>query len=195
MNIGFDIDGVLTNEEDYLIECMSKYTYENKLTGFKNPLGYETRKYENHDELFKIYQKNFVWEYAKNGMPRRYASEVIKKLREDGHKIYIITSRRPTVYDVPEAEIMKNLIKDWLRKNEIVYDGLYFEFDKLPKIKELKLDVMVEDNPITIPIFKDYTNIICFDNRYNQNLTFDNMIRVYSFYDLYSKILDLANKN
>lgn len=191
MNIGFDIDGVLTNEEDYLIECMTKYAFENNIHTFDFPKGYETRKFSNHDEMFEIYQKNFVWEYAKNGLPRKFASEIIQKLKNDGHKIYIITSRRPTVYDIPESETMKNIICKWLEKNNIPYDGLFFEMDKTIKIRELKLDVMVEDSPTTIPIFKDFTHIFCFDNRYNADLVCDNMTRVYSFYDLYSKINDL----
>lgn len=188
MNIGFDIDGVLTNEEDYLVECMTKYAYENNLPSIVYPLAYETRKFENSGEMFDIYQKYFVWEYAENGSPRKFASEIINKLKNDGHKIFIITSRRPTIYNTPEAEKMKTIIKKWLSKNNIPYDDIYFEIDKTIKIKELNLDVMVEDSPLTIPIFKDLTHILCFDNRYNANLSCENMTRVYSFYDLYNKI-------
>lgn len=191
MNIGFDIDGVLTNEEDYIFECMTKYCYENHLNQLIDPTGYETRKFKNSKELFDVYQEKYVWEYAMNGKPRLFASEVIHKLKKEGHKIYIITSRRPSYIDSEKGQRMRDTIKDWLEKNDIVYDGLFFEPDKTIKIKELKLDVMIEDSPITIPIFKDMTFILCFDNRYNADLVCPNMTRVYSFYDIYEKLQNL----
>ena len=188
MNIGFDIDGVLTIEDDYIMECMTKYCYENNLAGMVDPTAYETRKFPDHETYFKIYQDNFVWDYAENCPPRKFASEIMHKLKEKGHNIFLITSRRPTVFDVPDAEKMKNIIKSWLKKNNIPYDGIFFEIDKTTKIQELKLDFMVEDSPLTIPEFSKLTHIFCFDNRYNTNLNCENMTRVYSFYDLYNKI-------
>lgn len=188
MNIGFDIDGVLTNEEDYLTECLTKYVYENNLPDITNPLGFETRKYDDMEKMFSIYLDNFVWEYAENWKPRLFASEIIHKLRQDGHKIFIITSRRPAVTGTKSDEKMQSVIKNWLSKNKIEYDGLFFEKDKTIKMKELKLDAMVEDNPETIPTFVKITHTFCFDNRYNTHLNLENMTRVYSFYDLYRKI-------
>ena len=35
MNIGIDIDGVLTNDDDYIMDTTSKYVFENKLEGFE----------------------------------------------------------------------------------------------------------------------------------------------------------------
>lgn len=40
MNIGIDIDGVLTNDDDYIIDCISKFWYENNLNFFENPYAY-----------------------------------------------------------------------------------------------------------------------------------------------------------
>ena len=44
INIGIDIDGVLTNDDDYLIDTITKYVYENNLEGLKRPYEYEYRK-------------------------------------------------------------------------------------------------------------------------------------------------------
>lgn len=44
MNIGIDIDGVLTNDDDYILDFTSKYCYENNLNGFDNANLYEFRK-------------------------------------------------------------------------------------------------------------------------------------------------------
>jgi uncharacterized HAD superfamily protein len=44
MNIGIDIDGVLTNDDDYILDFTSKYCYGNNLNGFDNANLYEYRK-------------------------------------------------------------------------------------------------------------------------------------------------------
>lgn len=44
MNIGIDIDGVLTNDDDYILDFTSKYCYEHGLKGFDNANLYEYRK-------------------------------------------------------------------------------------------------------------------------------------------------------
>ena len=35
MNIGIDIDGVLTNDDDCLMDTITKYIFENNLEGLK----------------------------------------------------------------------------------------------------------------------------------------------------------------
>ena len=47
---------------------------------------------------------------------------------------------------------------------------------------------MIEDSPETIPTFVKHTHIFCYDCRYNRNLELENMTRVFSWYDIYSKI-------
>ena len=44
MNIGIDIDGVLTNDDEYTMSCMSKFIYVNKLEEIKNLYDYEYEK-------------------------------------------------------------------------------------------------------------------------------------------------------
>ena len=48
---------------------------------------------------------------------------------------------------------------------------------------------MIEDSPETIPIFVNYTHVFCFDCRYNRNLVCNNITRVFSWYDVYAKIM------
>lgn len=36
MNIGIDIDGILKNDNDYILDFTSKYCYENNLKSFNN---------------------------------------------------------------------------------------------------------------------------------------------------------------
>ena len=90
MNIGVDVDGVLTNLESYINEYGIKYAYENNF----NLENYDANKSntkmrfswsEEEDEKFWI---SILEEYSKKEKPRAFASEVIEKLRKKGHKNY-----------------------------------------------------------------------------------------------------------
>lgn len=96
MNIGIDIDGVLTNDDEYIMDTTTKYVFENKLEGFEDPYSYEYRKFNWTKEILDDYRKEYFWNYIENEPARKYASEVIKKLKEEGNHIYIITSRHNT---------------------------------------------------------------------------------------------------
>lgn len=192
MNIGIDIDGVLTNDDEYILSCTSKYCYENNIQGFIEPYKYEYNKLNWNQELLDDYRSKYFDEYVDKEPVRKFASEVIKKLKEDGHKIFIITGRHQTYNETPEGENMRLRVKTWLDKNEIVYDKLIFA--RVPKIKELqenKIDLMIEDSPTTIQVIKDTVKVLCYDTRYNTNLKCDNMTRVFSWYDIYMKINEL----
>ena len=195
MNIGIDIDGVLTDDDEYILSSTSKYCYENNIEGFTNPYNYEYNKLNWTQEIIDSYRSKYFEEYVDNEPPRKFASEVIKKLKNDGHKIFIITARYRSLDNTEAGEDMRFRIKRWLDKNEIVYDKLLFaETPKLKEINENKIDIMIEDSPTTIPDIVGATKVFCFDARYNQNLKFNNMIRVFSWYDIYRKVKELEVK-
>ena len=192
MNIGIDIDGVLTNDDEYILSCTSKYCYENNIQGFIEPYKYEYNKLNWNQELIDDYRSKYFDEYVDKEPVRKFASEVIKKLKEDGHKIFIITGRYQTYNETPAGENMRLRVKKWLDKNEIVYDKLIFA--RVPKIKELqenKIDLMIEDSPTTIPVIKDIVKVLCYDTRYNTNLKCDNMNRVFILYVIFMKINEI----
>ncbi len=195
MNIGIDIDGVLTNDDEYMIDTITKYVFENNLEGLKSPYEYEYEKVNWNQNILDDYRKKYFWSYCKNEPARKYASEVIKKLKDEGNKIYIITSRHFTIENTKEGKTSRKIVKDWLKKNKIIYDELYFSVDKTKEIEKLKIDIMIEDNPETIPNFIKNTHIFCYDCRYNQKLDLKNMTRVFSWYDIYTKIKKIENSN
>lgn len=55
MNIGIDIDGVLTNDDDYLMDTITKFNFENNLEGLKSPYDYEYNKVEWNQEVLDDY--------------------------------------------------------------------------------------------------------------------------------------------
>ncbi|MBS7020955.1 MAG: hypothetical protein KH135_03690 [Firmicutes bacterium] len=196
MRIGIDIDGVLTNDDDYILACGTKFLFKNQLNYDMKPYEYETRKFPwNYDDLLlEKYRTEYFWNYVKEEPPRKFAQEVIAKLKKEGHQIYIITSRHLSTHLGKQGENMRTMIQNWLQKNHILYDGLYFSKDKLIEIQNLQLDIMIEDSPKMIPIYSSVVPIFCYDCRYNRDLKCDNMTRVFSWYDIYHKIqLQLQN--
>ena len=193
MNIGIDIDGVLTNDDEYTMNCMSKFIYENKLEEIKDPYEYEYAKVNWNQKILNQYLRQYFWDYCEKEPARKYASEIIKKLKEEENNIYIITSRRYTTENSINGEKTREMVKNWLKANEIIYDELYFSEDKTIEIDRLKIDIMIEDNPGTIPTFVNHTHVFCYDCIYNHKLNLENMTRVYSWYNIYMKIKELKN--
>lgn len=191
MNIGIDIDGVLTNIESWQNESAAKYMYEKYNKGIINASGYDTSeiygvtKEQDQKWWFESYE-----EYMKEPV-RKYASEVINKLSEEGNKIYIITARCiEKEFTKMTDEIMQDGIKKWLKENNIKYNEIYFSpEDKTTICKKLKLDMMIEDKKANIEEISKIMPVYCFDAKYNKDIKENkNIIRCYNWYDIYKKI-------
>jgi len=188
MIIGIDIDGVLMDDDTYRLDHMTKYCYENNLPDMDNPYAYE-EKCDWERAIKEAYRQAHFFEYVKNAPPRAFAAEVIQKLRDDGHKIVIITGRYKTQEDSEIGVQMRRDTEEWLKKNEICYDEICYAYcPKTNEIKEKNIDIMIDDSPEIVPEVAKITKVLCFDNRYNRDLTVDNMTRVFSWYDIYRKI-------
>lgn len=188
MNIGIDMDGVLIDDDTYRIDTMTKYCYENNLGNLDNPYKYES-KCKWSEEIKEDYRQKYYFEYVKNMPARKYAAEVIEKLHNEGNKIIIITGRYKTQEDSEIGKKMRDYTVQWLKNNNIVYDEIcYAHCPKTKEIQEKNIDIMIDDSPEILREIVKYTKVLCYDNRYNTNLEYKNMIRVFSWYDIYSKI-------
>lgn len=196
MNIGIDIDGVLIDEDTYRLDNMGKYCYENNIPRLENPYGYENNKINWTQDVKEDYRQKYFFEYIKNAKVRDYASQITKKLHDDGNRIVIITARYKTTEDSKLGEQMRTDTKNWLDKNNIYYDDICFaNCPKTTEILDNKIDLMIDDSPEILPEIVKVTKVLCFDNRYNRDLEFDNMTRVFSWYDIYIVIQELLNGN
>lgn len=194
MNIGIDIDGVLADDDTYTLDNMTKYCYLNNLPRLEKPYGYENRKGDWSDEVKEDYRNKYFFEYIKNVKARSYAADITKKLHDDGNRIVIITARYKTTEDSKIGEQMRTDTKNWLDKNNIYYDDICFaNCPKTTEILDNKIDLMIDDSPEILPEIVKETKTLCFDNRYNRDLELDNMIRVFSWYDIYIVIQELLN--
>lgn len=198
MNIGIDIDGVLTNYRKFAIEQGKKYCKENNKGELINPEAYDSTDMFNWDEETDLdfWEKN-IFLYAEKNPVIQGASENIKKLKSDGHTIFIITAR---MVASPESickeelkEKMRKTVKEWLSKNEIVYDYIIFsKEDKSEHIIENDIDIMIEDAPSNLKNLSKLTKMICVDWPYNKGIEKDNIYRCYNWNEIYDKILEIS---
>ena len=94
MRIGIDADGVLTELESYLWDYGSKFLVEHTLDVNIEHTQYNTMGAFGWDEE----KDNMFWKenydhYCKTVPVKRFAPDIIKKLKQEGHEIYIITAR------------------------------------------------------------------------------------------------------
>ena len=150
MNLGFDIDNTISDIEGEL----NKEAYNYALTLGKAPKNDKTdvvdinndgkswtEMYNFTNEELKYFLKDIqeeIWEEAKI---REDAVMIIKKLKEEGNTIIIITARNEEFHDDPY-----NISATWLNKKGIVYDKLIVNArDKGDICKAEKIDVFVDD--------------------------------------------------
>ena len=194
MRIGIDIDGVLTNLEECVLAYASKYCYEHKLNISINPKLMEEEAFGFTANQTTEFWNEYLLTYVVNTKARQFAPEIIKKLKEEGNEIYIITARNE--YGLPEhAGKMQDLTKKWLKENDIIYDQIIFSKNsKLQNIEENKIDIMIEDNPNNVLELSSIIPMLCYHSEYNAEVTGDKITRVYSGYDIYEKIESMKTK-
>ena len=193
MRIGIDIDGVLTDIEQFVIDYISKYCVENKIKYNIGDYDYNYSKTFNiTDEQEENFWNEYLEYYAVNEKARPFASEFIEKLKNDGNEIYIITARWLTNRGDELGDNMRALVKKWLSENRIEYDKLIFSKAenerKSQEIIENKIDLMIEDNPNNIKELSQIVPVICYVTEYNKNCVEDKITKCYSWYDIYRSI-------
>ena len=153
MNIGIDIDGVLTNFERELLDYATKMCVEENW-----PIKIKLDEYDeekglgwNEEQTMKFWHKYLI-KYFSETPVRTFAPEVIEKLRQEGHRIYIITARNN--YGMPKEHYGKEqkITRKWLDYNNIKYTKLIFakDEDKIKQCIENEVDIMIEDSPKNI---------------------------------------------
>ena len=188
MKIGIDIDGVLTDLERTTIDFGTKMCIEENW-----PITIDLSKYWEveafgwtSEQADKFWNKYLV-EYVTQSPARRFAKEIISKLREERNNIYIITARDESGMPPEYYGKMQELTRGWLEKYEIEYDKLIFAKDseKLEKCLENNVDIMIEDSPRNIRNISSKVKVIKFDCQYNKDVIGSNIINAYSWYHIY----------
>lgn len=195
MNIGIDIDDTISETFESLLPYSQKYTIEdlkresniNSRADLANHLYIVYMNGWNEQEAVAFWEKYYA-EILKGLNIKKFASDVINKLKQEGHKIYLITAR----WDM-RADNVEEITKKWLENNNIQYDGLFLNAsDKLKLAKENNIDIFIDDS------FKNCKNIVdnsdikvyMMNSRVNESLNDDKIKRVFSWPEIY----DLINR-
>lgn len=94
MRIGIDVDGVLTELNQFTTDYLTKYLVENNIDYKIGKADYEAYAAFGIDQQTEDdFWAEYLDLYARKVRACAFASEVIKKLKEDGHEIYIVTAR------------------------------------------------------------------------------------------------------
>ncbi len=189
MKIGIDIDGCLANIARFIADYGSKFCYENNIDYMVEEKEYNVAKAMGiSDEDTERFWNKYLPYYATKYKARDFAAEVIKLLKEK-NEIYIITARNEDGLPPEFYGYMQEMVLKWLEENNIEYDKIIFsKGSKLPYCLENKIDIMVEDSPRNIMEISTKIPVLCFDNPYNKKIKGANIKRVYSWYDVLSKI-------
>lgn len=192
MRIGVDIDGVLNYRVKFLLECGTKFCVETgkgQLTDLSSPriagiFGWDRAT---RDEFWyqEGYKQLYTWP------AQEYAAEVLRRLREEGDEVWIVTGRSEAdmkVANVPEGS-WEEITRKWLEKNRIEYDGFGFALaDKAEFCLQHDIELIVEDLPMYLEGLSGKVRTLIFDCPYNRGIEVVGGERVYSWYDIYSKI-------
>ena len=191
MNIGIDIDGVLTDIDKFILEYGSKFCIEENITLKINIGKYnEIETFNWTEEQFEKFWNKYLVYYVKEYKPRIFAQEIIKKLKQEGNNIYIITARDETGMPKEHYGKMQEYTKKWLIKNNIKFDKLIFATDdkKIEQCLKNNIDIMIEDSPENIKNISSKLTVIKFNCKYNENIENKNIITAYSWYNIYDII-------
>lgn len=194
MNIGVDIDGVLTNLEMAKVELGTKMCVEENWPIEINLSEYRETEVLNwtKEQADKFWDK-YILKYIKESKPRDFVAEIIEKLQQEGNKIYFITARDESIMPAEYYGKMQQLTKEWLEVQNIKYDKLIFSKDeeKLQHCIENNIDVMIEDCPSNIQYISNKIKVIKYDCQYNRNINNENITTAYSWYHIYKIIKEM----
>jgi len=184
MNLGFDIDGVISDFVKTFIELVES-KYDVKLN--------ESEIYCHDLNLVLGITKNernqLITETLKRDLALNLdAKETLEKLSSEGHKIYLLTAR----FGVPAK-----VTKDWLKRKGIPYTELLQLTEGEKYRANVSLDLIVEDClQDALEWSQKVKNILVYDHPWNKTLNVNNLIkRVYSWDEIYEEVQRLKTSS
>ncbi|NLJ84041.1 MAG: hypothetical protein GX336_03920 [Halanaerobiaceae bacterium] len=162
--IGIDIDGVITDETH-----INDNIWHDALCNY---LGYEIERVKDSyyfDEAYDLsleiindfLEKNIATIYA-NARLAVGARETINYLYDKGFEIHLITAREPE---------FKELTREWLDNNGLLYTSLYHEEDKAPLAVKKRISLFLEDNAYnTEAMVSKGIPVLLFDKFHNRHI-------------------------
>ncbi len=183
MNLGFDIDGVISNFTKQFTDIIQKkygvalsdsdmYSYEVNLV-----LG-----------ISKEDVAEIVTETLKSDLPLiPSAKETLNKLAAEGHKIYLLTAR---------STELANHTSTWLKKKGVPYTEILFLIRGKKSLAEFSVDLVVEDSlEEALELTKKVNHVLLFDQPWNKTKNVKGLIkRVYNWSEIYEEVQNIETK-
>lgn len=193
MNIGIDIDDTISETFETMLPYAQKYTLEELK---REPKINMNQDFLDHFYIVKMngwqeqeainFWSKYYGEIIQKVNIKKFASEVINKLKQEGHKIYLITAR----WNMPNDNI-QGITKQWLTENNIEYDELIINAsDKLKVVKEKNINLFIDDSFTNCKSIAENSSakVYMMTSKINGNLEHEKIKRVYSWTEVYSLI-------
>lgn len=187
MRIGVDIDNVLSNFDEVLLKDYINHDKVLRNNGIINDNVYIRKMFDWSEEEENQYYKENIERLANLFEPIKDCSKYIKKLKNNGNYICIISGRDNGEYSDPY-----NMTTEWLKKYGIEYDKLiltnaYNHQEKADICLDNNIDIMIDDS-INVCIKCSNANIksLLFNTEYNTNES--RFKRVHDWKEIYEYI-------
>ena len=186
MNLGFDIDGVISNFTIQFVDIIQK-KYGATLTD-EDMYSYDVSLVLG---ITKDEVSDLVNETLKSDLPLNpLAKETLNMLNEEGHNIYILTAR--------SDELIEHTL-DWLKQKGIPYKDIFHLTTGQKNLVDVSIDLAVEDNlEEAIELTKKVKHVLLFDQPWNKTKNVKGLIkRVYNWSEIYEEVqkVSLSNKH
>lgn len=181
MNLGFDIDGVISNFTGQFTDIVQKkfgitltdadlYSYDVSLV-----LGITK------DEVADI-----VTETLKSDLPLNpLAKETLDKLASEGHNVFLLTARSETLIDHTSR---------WLKQKCIAHNEIFYLRGGKKYLADVSVDLVVEDNlEEAIELTRKVKHVLLFDQPWNRTKNVKGLVkRVHDWPEIYDEVQKIA---
>ena len=194
ITIGIDLDDTISSSNEMFIKYAKLYNKEKKINFKIDETQWDLDKsFGWNDNNYKEFCKQYLRTLLNEAEIKYNAAEKKKKIKNEGYKIIIITSRNEK-----ELNDMYSFTEKWLKNHNINYDKLIINsLQKEEECLKNKVNIFIDDNmkncmnvykKLQIPVF-------LFDGLYNTNDKYSNIERVYSWDEIYLKIKNIVEEN
>jgi len=194
LNIGVDMDGVLTDMQEFNRRHAPKYFKKKFDKDVIDIESYDIREmFECTEKEFLTYWKSHLFRYAITEPAREDAKRIVAKLRAEGHGIFIISKRVFANRKSFMGRFMRTVVKNWLWRNGIQYDEIVYCDNDIHDSKqavcmEKNIEVMIDDEAVNINAIAPVARVICFGTSYNRDCEGENITRAHGWDEIYSLI-------
>ncbi|MDR2569495.1 MAG: hypothetical protein LBD23_04235 [Oscillospiraceae bacterium] len=198
MNIGIDVDGVLTDIQGFNRRHAPRFFKHEFNREVVDESPYDIRDiFKCTEDEYMAYWKKHLLRYVITEPARKGAKKLIRQLHKDGHKVFIISKRVFTCHDNVLGKLMRFLMKNWLWRNGIKYDEIVFCDNDIAHSKrtaclEKSIDIMIDDEPVNIEAIAPIAKVICWDANYNRNCEGENIMRAHNWDEVFTRIKELS---